>query len=274
MSGIYAGQALAGIGGFAAEAYGWRVSYCLFGMVGVLYALVLAAFLRDPTTPSTASMPAPEATPQRREPAAPQLVRGLLRVPAFWLLLVVMGGASVSNWFLLSWLPRLLQERFDLSLGSAGTLATLPLSATKYLAVLLGAVAADRWAQVDPHGRSKLAGITFCLVGPTIAATALLPANALFWFVAMVATQGLAQGVLDATLMPILRSRIDERLAATGYGCLNLMGAGIGGLAVLYGGALQDMGIPLSIPLAASGAGLLLCGVALSLLPATVARDE
>jgi MFS family permease len=274
MSGVYAGQALAGIGGFAAEAFGWRTAYSLFGMVGVVYAIVLAAFLRDPAEAATAG-PANASVPMRVPSAqAPSLVRGLLGRPSFWLLLVVMGGASISNWFLLSWLPRLLQQRFDLSLGAAGTLATLPLSLAKYAAVVVGAIVADRWAQRDPRGRSKLAAITFVVAGPVIAATSLLPEGAIVWFVGMVACQGIAQGVLDATLMPILRSRIDERLAATGYGCLNLVGAGIGGLTVLYGGALQDAGIPLSVPLAASGAGLLLCGVALALLPATVSRDE
>jgi hypothetical protein len=69
--------------------------------------------------------------------------------------------------------------------------------------------------------------------------------------------------------MPIFRERVDERYAATGYGCLNLVGAGIGGLAVLYGGALKDAGIPLSLTLAASGGGLLLCGILLRLLPAS-----
>lgn len=274
MSGVYAGQALAGIGGFAAEAYGWRAAYSLFGMVGVLYAIVLAAFLSDPSDRSADAPADTTANVPQHSPQAPSLVRDLLSVPSFWLLLVVMGGASISNWFLLSWLPRLLQQRFDLSLGAAGTLATLPLSIAKYAAVVLGALVADRWAQRDSRGRSRLAAITFAVAGPMVAATCLLPAGALVAFVAMVACQGIAQGVLDATLMPILRSRIDERLAATGYGFLNLVGAGIGGLTVLYGGALQDAGIPLSVPLAASGAGLLLCGVALALLPATVSRDE
>ena len=182
--------------------------------------------------------------------------------------------ASVSNWFVLSWLPKLLQDRFDLSLGEAGTLATVPSTVAKYLAVVLGALVADRWAARDPRGRARTAAVAFFAAGPMVACTTLLPGDAIALFVGLVAFQGIAQGVLDATLMPILRSQVDGRFAASGYGFLNLVGAGCGGLSVLYGGALRDSGIPLDATLALSGCGLVACGVALLLLPATVARDE
>ena len=45
---------------------------------------------------------------------------------------------------------------------------------------------------------------------------------------------GMAQGSLDATLMPVLRSHIDERYSATGYGLLNLTSAGVGALMAYY----------------------------------------
>jgi hypothetical protein len=47
MSGIYAGAALGGLGGFAAEHWGWRAGFSLFGGIGVGYALVLILLLKD-----------------------------------------------------------------------------------------------------------------------------------------------------------------------------------------------------------------------------------
>ena len=143
----------------------------------------------------------------------------------------------------------------------------MPSSIAKYLAVIAGAVIADRWAARDKRARSRLAGLAFMVAGPMIALTTLVPDGALALFVGLVIFQGVAQGVLDATMMPILRSHIGGRFAATGYGFMNLAGAGIGGLTVYYGGALKDSGIPLATTLAVSGGGLLLCGLMLSLLP-------
>lgn len=268
MSGIYLGQALAGVGGFVAESVGWRVTFCVFGLVGVAYALVLILFLKEPGGDSPAqsgSDTQAAAAPAEPKPGFGAILSGVLRIPAFWLLMAIMACASISNWFVLSWLPLLLQEKFNLSLGEAGTYATTPSSIAKYAAVIIGALIADAWSRSNPKARAKLAGFAFLLAGPMIALC--LGVNTLPLFIGCVMFQGIAQGTLDATLMPILRSHIDGRFAATGYGFLNLVGAGLGGVAVVYGGKLKDAGIPLDKTLAFSGAGLLLCGLVLMLLP-------
>jgi len=265
MSGIYLGQALAGVGGYVAEAAGWRLTFAIFGLVGVVYALILIVWLREPSGDSETEIADAESTTEK--PRVAEILRGCLQVPAFWLLFAICACASASNWFILSWLPRLLQENFNLSMGEAGTWATMPTSIAKYIAVLGGAVLADRLTVRDPRARSRLASLGFIIAGPMIALTTIVPEGALAIFVGLVIFQGIAQGVLDATMMPILRSYIGGRFAATGYGFLNLAGAGIGGLTVYYGGALKDAGIPLATTLALSGAGLLVCGIALSLLP-------
>lgn len=267
MSGIYLGQALAGVGGFVAQSVGWRLTFGVFGLVGVGYALVLILFLKEPGAKAAGAAVSVETLPPvaEKKPGILEILSGVLRIPAFWLLMAIMACASVSNWFILSWLPLLLQEKFNLSLGEAGTLATTPSSIAKYVAVIGGALLADAWSRRNAKGRSLLAGIGFVVAGPMVALC--LGVNSLPLFIGCVLFQGLAQGLLDATLMPVLRSHIDGRFAATGYGFLNLVGAGLGGVAVVYGGKLRDAGIPLATTLACSGAGLVVCGVALLLLP-------
>ena len=46
-SGIYAGLALGGVGGYIAQTSSWRNCFTWFGIAGVLYALVLIVALRD-----------------------------------------------------------------------------------------------------------------------------------------------------------------------------------------------------------------------------------
>lgn len=263
MSGIYLGQALAGVGGYVAQEAGWRLTFGIFGLIGVVYALVLIVWLREPQGDAEVAPGAAAAG----KPGVGEILRRCVRVRAFWMLFAICACASAANWFILSWLPRLLQENFNLSMGEAGTWATMPSSVAKYLAVIVGAILADRWSAADPRARSRLASYAFLVAGPMIALTTLVPDGALAIFVAMVACQGVAQGVLDATMMPILRSHVGGQVAATGYGFMNLAGAGIGGLTVYYGGALKDAGIPLATTLAVSGAGLLLCGLVLALMP-------
>lgn len=87
------------------------------------------------------------------------------------------------------------------------------------------------WYRRNARARALVPGITFTISGPLVV-LALLPgifgwdiAVPLVLMLGLVATQGLAQGSLDATLMPVLRSHIDERYSATGYGLLNLTSA-------------------------------------------------
>lgn len=141
------------------------------------------------------------------------------------------------------------------------------------MAVLGGAILADMWYRRNARARALVPGITFTISGPLVV-LALLPgifgwdiAVPLVLMLGLVATQGLAQGSLDATLMPVLRSHIDERYSATGYGLLNLTSAGVGALISFFGGWFKDQGVPLTTTLAAAGCLMLLCGLLLLMLP-------
>lgn len=292
MSGIYVGMAVAGFGATMASWTGWRMTFALFGLIGVAYAIVLILFLKDPGK-------APADTAHAKKAAEPEektvLVNvdndeRVIKVPAsnlstgtvlssllsgrpMWMLLAVMAFAGAGNWFLLTWYPTLLQDKYQLSSAEAGPAATLWSSVAKYIAVLGGAILADMWYKRNARARALVPGIAFSVSGPLVV-MALLPgifgwdiAVPLVLMLGLVATQGLAQGSLDATLMPVLRSHIDERYSATGYGLLNLTSAGVGALISFFGGWFKDQGVPLTTTLAAAGCLMLFCGLLLLMLP-------
>lgn len=280
MSGVYAGMAMAGLGGSMADALGWRLTFGLFGLVGVAYALVLVIFLKDPSkvltseqliaNDSLASKVRQEDGKPIKTPGLGYVLKNILGCRPIWILMVVVACGGAANWFLLAWFPTLLLEKFNMSLGEAGTNATLWSTMAKYVAVLVGAIIADQWSAKNPRGRSLLTGIVFCAAAPLIALSPFIPAEmtgALALLLVFVASQGLAQGTMDATLMPIMRSYIDGRFAATGYGFLNLVSAGFGAVTVIYGGKLKDMGVELGTTLAYTGGLLLIGGVLLLALP-------
>ncbi len=284
MSGIYAGQMLAGCGALMAGApfnLGWRLTFETFGFIGVAYALVVILFLRDPEAPKAAegeeAVEAPELLDEKKATATNnftigQVLKSLFTGRAMAMLLTMYALAGFANWFLMGWYPRLLQDMFGLSEAEAGPQATLWINIAKYITVLAGAVVADMWYAHNRNARAYVPGIGFTLAGPCVI-IAMLPALgvpveiSLTATLALVSMQGVAQGSLDATLMPVLRSQIDERFSATGYGLLNLTSVSAGALISWGGGYLKDMNVPLGVPLSMAGGLMIICGLMFFFLP-------
>ncbi len=281
MSGIYAGQILAGFGAWIANdpacALGWRLTFETFGFIGVVYAIIVILFLHDPQAREAA---AEETIEEKEEDTADptedfsigHVLRSLFTGRAMAMLLIMYACAGFANWFLMGWYPRLLQDMFGLSEADAGPMATTWVNIAKYIAVLLAAVVADMWYRKNKNARAYVPGICFCLAGPCVI-IAMLPALGipvgltLAATVALVSMQGVAQGSLDATLMPVLRSHIDERFSATGYGLLNLTSVSAGALISWLGGYLMDSGVVLGVPLSIAGFLMIICGLLFFLLP-------
>ena len=276
MSGIYAGQMLAGCGALMAGdpcQLGWRLTFETFGFVGVLYALVVILFLRDPKgAEAPTAVKESAAAPTAGDFSFGEMLRSLFTGRAMAMLLVMYACAGFANWFLMGWYPRLLQDMFCISESKAGPTATFWINIAKYIAVLVAAVVADRWYLRNRNARAYVPGICFCVAGPCVI-VAMLPALGfpialgLSLTVALVSMQGVAQGSLDATLMPVLRSMIDERFSATGYGLLNLTSVAAGALISWGGGALKDMNVNLGVPLSIAGLLMVVCGLFFFFLP-------
>lgn len=274
MSGIYAGQVMAGYGAMMAGEpcqMGWRLTFEIFGFIGVAYGLIVLFFLRDP---KAAEAPAEAAaTEETAAPAAPsftlgQMLKSIFTGRGMYLLLLMISFAGFANWFLLGWYPRLLQDMFPISEAEAGPAATKWINIAKYISVLACAVIADRWCLRNKNARAYVPGIAFCIAGPCVLLAMMFGEGiGLAAVLALVSMQGVAQGSMDATLMPVLRSTIDERFAATGYGLLNLTSVGAGALVSWLGGMLKDAGTPLSMVLSLAGILMMLCGIILFCLP-------
>ena len=280
MSGIYAGQILAGFGAWIANdpacSLGWRLTFETFGFIGVAYAIVVILFLHDPQagedekTGDVAQL-VPDSAPAG-DFGIGHVLRSLFTGRAMAMLLIMYACAGFANWFLMGWYPRLLQDMFGISEAEAGPMATTWVNIAKYAAVLLAAVVADMWYRSNKSARAYVPGICFCLAGPCVI-VAMLPALgvpialSLAATVALVSMQGVAQGSLDATLMPVLRSHIDERFSATGYGLLNLTSVSAGALISWLGGYLMDSGVALGVPLSIAGFLMVVCGLLFFFLP-------
>ncbi|WP_129714715.1 MFS transporter [Pedobacter sp. SYP-B3415] len=256
MTGLYAGLALGGLGGYIAEAYGWRAGFHLFGAIGIVYALILAYFLKDNRN---------TGGEEEQHSAQPVSVSGalsnLFSARSFYILLLYFAVLGMVNWLVYGWLPTFLKEHFSLDLGEAGISATGYIQVGSFAGVLLGGFIADRWTAINPRGRLYMVIIGFLIGAPFL----YLMASTGVFAIAIVAMLffGLARGFNDANLMPILRQVADGRYVATGYGFLNFLSTIIGGLMVYVGGALKDAQIDLSVIYQVSAVAMLLATLSL-----------
>lgn len=253
MSGVYAGAALGGLGGYLAEPFGWRAGFNLFGGFGIVYSLFILFAVQDPPRERHESARSRNETAQREGQASAWEALGtLFAQPAFLFLLAVNALVGIANWGIYGWLPTYLKEHFRLGLGAAG------MTATGYIQVasFVGGVWADRWSRREPRARALVPAIGYFLVAPALylaASTSLLGMA-----IAGSVVFGLGRGFFDANHMPILRYIAGSRYSATGYGFLNFISCLTGGVMIYVGGWLKDAQVDLSRTFQVSAAGLLI----------------
>ncbi|RZK56476.1 MAG: MFS transporter, partial [Pedobacter sp.] len=243
MSGLYAGLALGGVGGYIAEIWGWRSGFHIFGAFGVVYALLLLLLLKDYKAPISDEIES--ETPTSEKITALGALKALFNVSSFYVLLFYFAILGMVNWLVNGWLPTFLKDHFNLNLGEAGLSATGYIQIGSFVGVILGGVLADRWTRKNNKGRLYMLIIGFTLGAPFL----FLMASTTVMTIAIIAMMvfGLARGFNDANLMPILRQVADARYIATGYGVLNFLSTIVGGMMVYVGGALKDADVSLSI---------------------------
>lgn len=241
MSGLYAGLALGGLGGYIAELWGWRSGFHVFGVFGILYSILLLYYLKDIKAESA------EIQPKEEEDRISLLgsVKILFKERSYWVLLFYFSVLGTANWLVYGWLPTFLKEHFHLNLGEAGISATGYIQIGSFIGVILGGYFADRWFL-----RNKRSRIFMIIIGFSVGAPFLfLMSSTVVFAIAIIAMFffGIARGINDANLMPVLRQIADSRYIATGYGFLNFLSTIIGGVMVYVGGALKDAKVDLSI---------------------------
>lgn len=245
-SGLYAGLALGGVGGYIAEHSGsWRNCFTWFGAAGVFYAIFLMMALKDhERTGGKVGNVKPSSLPDTLRP--------LLREPAFWLLVVYFTLPAISGWATKNWLPTYLKDTFKLTAGPAGLSATGYIQLASFAGVLLGGVLADAWMRKTLRGRIYTSALGTLLLAPAL--LGLGYAGSLDAAIGAMILFGLGWGLFDCNNMPILCQIARPEHRATGYGLMNLVSISVGGAVTVVLGWMRDEGISFSIAFVVSAA--------------------
>jgi MFS family permease len=235
MSGIYMGQAFGGFGSTVSAMYSWQHTFIFFGFVGMAYALVLMFFLKDSARPS-----ASVTIKDSKTVGVFDGLFSLLKSFPFWIIVIYFAVPSLPGWAIKNWAPTLISENLDIDMSRAGPIATISISLSSLMGVLVGGIISDRWVQRNIRGRIYIGAIGLSLTVPAMLlmgfGTSLLPIlSAAFLF-------GFGFGMFDTNNMPILCQFVRPDARATAYGFLNTAGIFSGALITDYLGKSTDAG--------------------------------
>lgn len=238
MTGLYLGQAIGGFGATLAAAYSWNKTFYCFGIIGIVYAFVLAVFLKDKKR--TAPEEVKEDTQKKPRANVWLSLKSLFTNPAFWVILLYFAIPSLPGWATKNWLPTLFAENLGLPMSQAGPMATITIAFSSFVGVVLGGILSDRWVRKNIKGRIYTGAIGLSLTIPSLlllgfgsSIVEVVSAGVLF---------GIGFGMFDANNMPILCQFVSVRQRATAYGVMNMVGVFAGAMITSVLGAWSDDG--------------------------------
>lgn len=270
IGGVYVGQSLGFIGGWIAETHSWHYAFHIFGLIGVIYAVILIFLLKDN---EVSNQDVRESKVEKKKVGLIEGFKILFNNKSFNMVLVIWGLAGAVTWMVNGWLPTYYKEKFNLSQTEAGVYSTVYFFTAMLLGVIFGGAMADLWAKRNRNARILLPAIGFLIGIPGV----ILASQAdLIWVTVMgFVLFAFTRPFIDANMMPILETLIDKRFLATGYGILNLCSCVIGGVGIYAAGALRDANVQLSLIFQVAAITMVICAIALfSLVPKSSNKNK
>ena len=232
--GVYAGTFL-GIyaGGVLAESIGWRRTFLVAGLPGLVLALVFWFSVREPRRGTF------DATPSVEAPPLAETLRALWRLPSFRWLVLGGGLASFAGTGFGAWVPTLFMRVHGLSPADVSVYALYNVPPAMIGTLLTGLVA-DRLARRDARWLMIVAALGVTLSLPFLIGICVWPdarTAMLFSIPSGIFGAGWAPAVYTAAqnlALPHMRALAASLLVLS----LTLLGQGAGPLVV---GALNDL---------------------------------
>jgi MFS family permease len=242
--------------GLIGQRYGWRLSFVVFGGLGILLGIVLHRFLIEPRR---------TVDVHRAALSLPAFTRLALRTPT---LLCLMGAFMSANFVavvLLSWMPKFLYDRFHMGLAMSGLTATLFVQLASLGGAPIGGWLADRWRRQSPGGRMTVQAIGMFAGAPFVAICGLT--FSVTTLVAALTCWGFFKGIYDANIFASVFDLVPPEARGRAAGLMNMIGwlAGGGSAPLIIGLVAERSSLGTALALASVvyiAAGVLLIAAA------------
>lgn len=261
--GVVASSVLAA---YLGKHYGWRSAFWVFGVIGLLVAVILVMRIRNDRPSQTAATGAEAAVGLK------ETLRHILRIPTFYLLAIAFGCLVFVNVGFLTWTPTYLYERFGLPLETAALQAVLPHLACAAVGVMIGGRLSDALAAKRPAIRTEVQWVGLLFGAPFI--YLLGSSSDLMTVYIALGAFGFFRGLYDSNIFAAVFEVVALRYRATATGLTLAFGFVVGAVApVVLGWIKQNAG--LGAGLSALALVFALGAVALMLVSyVTLARDR
>ncbi len=225
------------IGGAVADALGWRITFMLVGVPGVVFALFLAWLMKEPQRGLWEKQAVNEYKPSLAE-----TLRTLAGYPSFILLAAATGIGNFAGYGTGNFVASLYLRNHGLSLTEVGLLLAVAGGVSGMIGTFLGGWLADRWGAKDKRWYLWVPAIGGLLSQPISMVYYLTDSTGIaivFQFVATVCFStflGPCLAISHTLVHPAMRAFTSAVL----FFVLNLIGLGLGPLSTgLISDALQ-----------------------------------
>lgn len=222
MTGLYLGQAVGGFGATLAAAFSWQQTFHWFGVIGIVYAVLLMVLLYEKRDVAQENI---SATPEQKIP----VLKGFGMIfsnMAFWVILFFFASTSLPGWATKNWLPTLFADSLNIPMSQAGPISTITIALSSFLGILAGGPLSDKWVKRNVKGRVYTSAIGLAMMIPALILLGL--GKGMFAAVAAGLFFGIGYGMFDTNNMPILCQFVPSKLRATAYGIMNMTGVMMG----------------------------------------------
>lgn len=239
MTGIYIGQALGGFGATVASSWSWQAAFHSFGLIGVVYSLVLIFFLSEKRVEGSLVSKS-EFSLRNGLQSIKKSLGLLLGTISFWVILFYFAAPSFPGWAVKNWLPTLFSDTLGIEMSKAGPLCTITVAMSSFAGVIAGGILADRWVMRNLRGRIYTGAIGLSLTVPALFLLGF--GNGLVLILSGGILFGLGFGMFDTNSMPILCQFVSPANRAAGYGLMNMAGIFVGAFTTNLLGKSTDAG--------------------------------
>jgi MFS transporter, Spinster family, sphingosine-1-phosphate transporter len=263
------------VGGFVADAFGWRYAFFIVGIPGLIAAF-LAWRMLEPRRGAFENAGGSETDTVHAHGSIGKdfwgSVKKLRQISTYWTLV----GALVFSFFTIGgtsfWLPTYFVDTFHLSVGRAGAISGAVLVGSGLIGTVAGGWLADFAQNRRPEGRLSIATLGFLLGAPLVLIAMLIHSLPLFIAVFIIAAISLnfCTGPLNAVIQDV----ITPELRATALGLALLLAHLLGDAAAPFviGAIASSSSLGLAL-IATAPTFLFLAGLVCLLGLRTVARD-
>ncbi|MDP2889584.1 MAG: MFS transporter [Bacteroidota bacterium] len=238
MTGLYVGQAMGGFGATVAHEFSWQTTFHSFGLIGLIYSIVLILFLHEKREITAISKE--KKTTSGGLTSVLNSLGILFGTISFWVIMFYFAAPSFPGWAIKNWIPTLFSMSLNIDMAQAGPLSTITIAASSFIGVIFGGILADRWIQRNLRGRIYTGAIGLSLTIPALIFLGF--GQTLFAVVGGAVFFGIGYGMFDANNMPILCQFISSKHRAAGYGLMNMTGVFAGAFITDLLGKSTDSG--------------------------------